>query len=164
MRTLTVVLWRLTKSRCRDSRRFVYLDHNATTPVDRGVLDAMLPFLRRYFGNPSSQAFLRRQSIGRLFGGSAAGSRLLHAAPSEIIFTSGGPNRSLQYCVATTIDVGVTWPSSGPAGNIPHARHRPLPWCRRAASSTTWASTATACCSLRSSKSRWQNGAHIVVL
>ena len=32
----------------------VYLDHNATTPVDPGVLKAMLPYLRDEFGNPSS--------------------------------------------------------------------------------------------------------------
>jgi cysteine sulfinate desulfinase/cysteine desulfurase-like protein len=32
----------------------IYLDHNATTPIDPGVLKAMLPFLREDFGNPSS--------------------------------------------------------------------------------------------------------------
>jgi len=32
----------------------VYLDHNATTPILPEVVDAMLPFLREHFGNPSS--------------------------------------------------------------------------------------------------------------
>jgi cysteine desulfurase len=32
----------------------VYLDYNATTPLDPTVLDAMLPYLRTHFGNPSS--------------------------------------------------------------------------------------------------------------
>ncbi len=32
----------------------IYLDHNATTPIDGAVLDAMLPYLREHFGNPSS--------------------------------------------------------------------------------------------------------------
>lgn len=32
----------------------IYLDYNATTPVAPEVVDAMLPFLRRHFGNPSS--------------------------------------------------------------------------------------------------------------
>jgi cysteine desulfurase len=32
----------------------VYLDYNATTPIDPGVLEAMLPYLREHFGNPSS--------------------------------------------------------------------------------------------------------------
>lgn len=37
----------------------VYLDYNATTPVAPEVVDAMLPFLREHFGNPSSaKAFL----------------------------------------------------------------------------------------------------------
>jgi len=32
----------------------IYLDHNATTPIRKEVLDEMLPFLREHFGNPSS--------------------------------------------------------------------------------------------------------------
>jgi len=34
--------------------QLIYLDYNATTPVDPRVLDAMLPYLRHEFGNPSS--------------------------------------------------------------------------------------------------------------
>jgi cysteine desulfurase len=32
----------------------IYLDYNATTPVDPAVIDAMLPYLKEHFGNPSS--------------------------------------------------------------------------------------------------------------
>ncbi|MDD2760492.1 MAG: aminotransferase class V-fold PLP-dependent enzyme, partial [Methylomonas sp.] len=32
----------------------IYLDHNATTPVDERVVEAMLPYLHRLYGNPSS--------------------------------------------------------------------------------------------------------------
>jgi len=38
----------------------IYLDHNATTPIDPGVFDAMLPLLREQFGNPSSNYALGR--------------------------------------------------------------------------------------------------------
>jgi cysteine desulfurase len=68
----------------------IYLDYNATTPHDPGVIRAMKPFLTEYFGNPSSSycygvktkeavAYARRQI-----------SSLLHCDPSEIVFTSGG--------------------------------------------------------------------------
>lgn len=42
--------------------RPVYLDHKATTPVDPTVFDAMLPFVREAFGNPSSTHALGRQA------------------------------------------------------------------------------------------------------
>lgn len=37
-----------------DTIREIYLDYNATTPVDPGVVEAMLPYLKKYFHNPSS--------------------------------------------------------------------------------------------------------------
>lgn len=68
----------------------VYLDHNATTPVLPEVLDAMLPYLTRHFGNPSSS-----HRIGRLAAEAVANARaqvaaLIGAQPDEIVFTSGG--------------------------------------------------------------------------
>ena len=42
--------------------RTIYLDHNATTPVDPEVLKDMLPFLRDDFGNPSSSHALGRRA------------------------------------------------------------------------------------------------------
>ncbi len=68
----------------------IYLDYNATTPVWPEVLDAMLPFLRKQFGNPSSDhAYGRpaRAAVERARGQVAG---LLHCAEDEIIFTSGG--------------------------------------------------------------------------
>jgi len=68
----------------------IYLDNNATTPLDPRVREVMLPFLGASFGNPSSaHAFGRiaRLAVERARGQVAA---LLHAAPEGIIFTSGG--------------------------------------------------------------------------
>src|SRR5438105_10799903 len=69
---------------------FVYLDNNATTPLDPAVIEEMLPFLTKCYGNPSSgytfagqarkAVDLARERLAALFG----------CGPSEIVFTSGG--------------------------------------------------------------------------
>ena len=68
----------------------IYLDCNATTPLLPEVVDAMLPYLREHFGNPSSgHAFGRRarDGVARAREQVAA---LLGSSPDEIVFTSGG--------------------------------------------------------------------------
>ncbi|WP_019499570.1 cysteine desulfurase NifS [Pseudanabaena sp. PCC 6802] len=68
----------------------IYLDNNATTRVDDDVLEAMLPYLIRYYGNPSSMHTFGGQ-VGRVV--SEARSQvaaLIGAEPSEIVFTSCG--------------------------------------------------------------------------
>jgi len=68
----------------------IYLDHNATTPIDAAVAEAMLPFLYEHFGNPSStHAFGKaaRKAVERARAKVAA---LIDARPEEILFTSGG--------------------------------------------------------------------------
>jgi cysteine desulfurase len=68
----------------------IYLDHNATTPVDPRVVEALLPYLTEHFGNPSSShryAEAPREALGRARGQVAD---LLGAAPREIVFTGGG--------------------------------------------------------------------------
>ena len=69
---------------------FIYLDNNATTPLDPAVIEEMLPFLTRYYGNPSSGyafAAKARKAVELARERLAA---LLRCEPSEIIFTSGG--------------------------------------------------------------------------
>jgi cysteine desulfurase len=69
---------------------FIYLDNNATTPLDPAVIEEMLPFLTTYYGNPSSGygfAAKARRAVELARERLAA---LLRCEPSEIIFTSGG--------------------------------------------------------------------------
>ena len=76
------------------SSRPIYLDHNATTPVLPEVVDAMLPYLREHFGNPSSgHAFGRqaREAVDKARGDVAA---LLECDASEVVFTSGATEAS----------------------------------------------------------------------
>ena len=68
----------------------IYFDHNASTPIDDRVLEAMLPFLKNFYGNPSSlyrQGRICRSAINAAREQLAA---LICAQPSQIIFTSGG--------------------------------------------------------------------------
>ncbi|MDQ2742543.1 MAG: cysteine desulfurase [Chloroflexota bacterium] len=71
-------------------QRPVYLDYNATTPIDPEVVEAMLPFLAEHFGNASSMheyGYFAHEAVERARGQVAA---LLGARPSEIVFTAGG--------------------------------------------------------------------------
>jgi len=68
----------------------IYLDHNATTPLDPAVLDAMLPFLREHFGNPSSAHPSGQAARAGIDEARQHVADLLGARPEEIVFTSGG--------------------------------------------------------------------------
>jgi cysteine desulfurase len=70
--------------------RKVYFDHNATSPVHPEVRDAMLPFLGEHFGNPSSSHWAGRDVAGHVRRAREQIAALLHAHPSEIIFTGSG--------------------------------------------------------------------------
>lgn len=68
----------------------IYLDYNATTPIDPDVLEVMLPYLKERFGNPSSvhsEGNIAHQALHLARNQTA---QLLGCEPSEIIFTSGG--------------------------------------------------------------------------
>lgn len=72
----------------------IYLDYNATTPIDPAVVEAMLPYFREHFGNPSSvHAYGKaaRDAVERARGQLAA---LIGALPEEIVFTGGGSEAS----------------------------------------------------------------------
>lgn len=68
----------------------IYLDYNATTPVDPVVVEAMLPYLSTHFGNPSSThryGYISHQAVDNARKQVAG---LLHCLPNEIVFTAGG--------------------------------------------------------------------------
>jgi cysteine desulfurase len=70
--------------------RPIYLDHNASTPILPEVLDAMLPYLREEFGNPSSRHAYGRAARDAVERAREAVASFIGADPSEIVFTSGG--------------------------------------------------------------------------
>lgn len=68
----------------------IYLDHNATTALDERVLQAMLPYLREDYGNPSSAHQIGRRSRTALDDAREQVAALVSAHPSQVVFTSGG--------------------------------------------------------------------------
>ena len=68
----------------------IYLDYNATTPIDHRVKEAMLPYLGEHFGNPSTNYVYgqrAREAVEQSRGQVAV---LIAARPEEVVFTSGG--------------------------------------------------------------------------
>ena len=68
----------------------VYLDHNATTPILPAVVDAMLPYLREHFGNPSSGHVYGRRAHAAVERARGQVAGLLGCDDDEVLFTSGG--------------------------------------------------------------------------
>lgn len=84
--------------------RPVYLDYNATTPLDPAVRAAMEPFFAEIFGNPSSVHQVGRRARAHLDDARDRVARVLGAKPSEIIFTSGGTESdNLAVCGAARL-------------------------------------------------------------
>jgi len=74
----------------KTDKRHIYLDYAATTPVDNRVLDKMLPFFTRSFGNPSSIHFFGQQAETALEEAREKVAGCLGCHPKEVIFTSCG--------------------------------------------------------------------------
>ncbi len=70
--------------------RTIYLDYNATTPLDAQVREAMLPFLGEIYGNPSSVHHIGRRARAILDDARDRVAKVWSCKPSEVIFTSGG--------------------------------------------------------------------------
>ena len=68
----------------------IYLDYNATTPLCDSAREAMLPYLDRHFGNPSSVHAAGREARSAIDDARDKLAGLLHVKPHEIIFTGGG--------------------------------------------------------------------------
>lgn len=70
--------------------RTIYLDYNATTPLDPAVLEAMLPLLGDIYGNPSSVHHVGRRARAVLDDARDRVAAVFRCLPSEVVFTSGG--------------------------------------------------------------------------
>ncbi len=70
--------------------RPVYLDHNASTPLDAEVFEAMLPWLRDRFGNPSSRHEYGREARRAVDEARQRVAAAVAAHPTEVLFTGGG--------------------------------------------------------------------------
>ncbi len=68
----------------------IYLDYNATTPLDPRVREKMLPYLDRHFGNPSSIHAAGREARAAIDDARDRLAALFRARPHEIVFTAGG--------------------------------------------------------------------------
>jgi cysteine desulfurase NifS/selenium donor protein len=76
----------------------IYLDYNATTPVDKEVAQAMQPYLADYFGNPSSSHSYGIETKKAVENARKQVANLLNCKPHELIFTSGG-SESNNYAI-----------------------------------------------------------------
>jgi cysteine desulfurase len=79
----------------------IYLDYNATTPIDPEVAEAMRPYLFEHFGNPSSSHWYGIQTKKAVDEARRQVADLLHCSPEEVVFTSGG-SESNNYAIKGT--------------------------------------------------------------
>ena len=68
----------------------IYLDHGATTPLDKDVLNKMMPYFTEIFGNGSSQHFFGREALSAIDSAREDMAKALNCKSSEIYFVSGG--------------------------------------------------------------------------
>jgi cysteine desulfurase len=85
----------------------VYLDNAATTPLDKQVLEAMLPLMQEHFGNPSSIHGFGRKTRAVIENARKSVAKLLNVSPAEIFFTSGGTEADNMAIVQTIQDHGI---------------------------------------------------------
>jgi cysteine desulfurase len=81
----------------------IYLDYNATTPIDPAVREAMLPFLAEQFGNPSSNHAYGKAAHDAVDKARSQLASLIGAEPDEIVFTGGGSEASNQAIKGTCL-------------------------------------------------------------
>ncbi|MBS7623402.1 cysteine desulfurase [Candidatus Bathyarchaeota archaeon] len=79
------------------------MDYNATTPIDPQVLEAMLPYLRGEFGNPSSSHVYGRRAHEAVVAAREKTAALIGCEPDEVVFTSSGSESNNQAIIGTAI-------------------------------------------------------------
>ncbi|MBL7883541.1 MAG: cysteine desulfurase [Bacteroidia bacterium] len=85
----------------------IYLDNAATTPLDKEVFDAMLPYMTEHFGNPSSIHSYGRKTRAAIEGARKTVAKFLNVSPAEIFFTSGGTEADNQAIRCSIHDLGI---------------------------------------------------------
>ena len=84
----------------------IYFDNAATTPIDKEVFNAMVPFLENHFGNPSSIYSYGRETRIAIESARKSVAKILNAHPAEIFFTSGGTESSNTAIQSAVRDLG----------------------------------------------------------
>jgi cysteine desulfurase len=92
----------------------VYLDNAATTAMDDRVIEAMLPFMRNHYGNPSSVHSFGREVRTAIERSRKKVAELLNATPAEIFFTSGGTEADNTAIVCGIESHGITHAITSP--------------------------------------------------
>ncbi|EON78839.1 Cysteine desulfurase [Lunatimonas lonarensis] len=92
----------------------IYLDNAATTALDDRVLEAMLPFLKNQFGNPSSVHKQGREARVAIEKARKMVAGLLNASPGEIVFTSGGTEADNTAILGAITSLNLTQVISSP--------------------------------------------------
>ncbi|MBA4300012.1 MAG: cysteine desulfurase, partial [Cyclobacterium sp.] len=92
----------------------VYFDNAATTAMDDRVIEAMLPFMKSHFGNPSSVHSHGREVRSAIEKSRKKVAELLNASPSEIFFTSGGTEADNTALVCGIESHGITHAITSP--------------------------------------------------
>lgn len=92
----------------------VYLDNAATTAMDDRVIEAMLPYMKMHYGNPSSVHSHGRQVRSAIEKARKKVAELLNASPSEIFFTSGGTEADNTAIVCGIETHGITHAITSP--------------------------------------------------
>ena len=101
-------------------RKGIYLDYAASTPLDKKVMEAMMPYLRRHYGNPSSMHGFGQKTRAAIEKARAQVAEFLGCKATEIVFTSGATeanNLAIEGVVRTMRPPAQGWSA---AGGKPH--------------------------------------------
>lgn len=85
----------------------IYFDNAATTPIDKEVLEVMIPILTEQFGNPSSIHAHGRKTRAIIENARKSVAKLLNCTPAEIFFTSGGTEADNMAIIGSVDDLGI---------------------------------------------------------
>ncbi|HLE75956.1 MAG TPA: cysteine desulfurase family protein, partial [Candidatus Bathyarchaeia archaeon] len=81
----------------------IYLDYNATTPIDPEVLEAMLPYFKEHFGNPSSNHRYGKLAKEAVDKAREQVAKFIESESSEIVFTGGGSESNNHAIIGTAL-------------------------------------------------------------